>query len=301
MDKVCVLMSTYNGEKYLKEQLDSILNQKNVDIKLIVRDDSSSDKTIDILQKYNEENKLKFYKGDNLRPAHSFMNLLYNAPKAEYYAFSDQDDFWLEEKIKIAIDKMKKSNKKYIIYSSNVEIVNKDLQRIDLKIPQKNFTLASSFIQSPVIGCTMIINNELRNEIIKKNIDNIEIGMHDSWIYRIGICIGADIIYDENAYIKYRQHENNVIGTKQDDTIFGKITRMLKIRKKGRSIVAKNLLNLYGQMINDENKNILNKIARLESGNSMMEKFDVIFDKRFRTPNKNANIKFIYDVLMNRV
>ena len=83
---VCVLMSTYNGEKYLEEQIDSILAQKGCKVQLLVRDDGSSDGTIGILQKYHEEGYLEYYTGENLKPAKSFMDLLYNAPKAEYYA-----------------------------------------------------------------------------------------------------------------------------------------------------------------------------------------------------------------------
>lgn len=301
MDNVCVLMSTFNGEKYLKEQIDSILNQKDVDINLIVRDDNSSDKTIDILQKYVEENKLKFYRGNNLKPAHSFMELLYNAPKAEYYAFSDQDDVWLDEKLKSAIVEMKKSNKKYIIYSSCVEIVDKDLKKIGISNSKKIFTLATSFVQSPVVGCTMVINDEMRNMIISKKIQNIEIGMHDSWIYRIGLCIGADIIFDKKAYIKYRQHENNVIGAKKENSVLGKLNRMFYRRKKIKSTVAKNILTLYGEIINDEDKTVLKKVANLEKNNSLIDKLSIILDKRYRTLDKNSNIKFIYDVLNNRV
>lgn len=301
MDKVCVLMSTYNGEKYLKEQLDSILNQKNVDVDLIVRDDNSSDKTIDILQKYNKQNKLKFYKGENLGPAHSFMELLYNAPKADYYAFSDQDDVWLEEKLKAAVVEMKETNKKYVIYSSGVEIVDKDLKKISINNFKKASTLAASFIQSPIAGCTMVINNKMRDVIISKKIQDIEIGMHDSWIYRIGLCIGADIIFDKKAYIKYRQHENNVIGAQKEGSILKKLNRVVCKRKKFKSTVAKNILTLYGEIINDEDKAILKKVANLERNNSLLNKLNIILDKRFRTPNKNANIKFIYDVFKNRI
>ena len=93
MNNICVLMSTYNGGKFLREQINSILNQVNANITLLIRDDGSSDNTLGILKEYEEQNKLTFYSGKNMGPAMSFIDLLFSAPEAEYYAFADQDDF----------------------------------------------------------------------------------------------------------------------------------------------------------------------------------------------------------------
>ena len=87
MEKVVVLMSTYNGEKYLEEQIKSIINQKDVQVDLFVRDDGSNDTTLEILSKYEKKNILKLYTGQNLKSAYSFMDLIMNAPNSEYYAF----------------------------------------------------------------------------------------------------------------------------------------------------------------------------------------------------------------------
>ncbi|MBQ4399872.1 MAG: glycosyltransferase, partial [Alphaproteobacteria bacterium] len=107
MDNVLVLMSTYNGEKYLKTQLDSILAQQGVNVQILVRDDGSSDGTLPILQAYAAQGKLTYYTGPNLKPAKSFMDLIYNAPQADFYAFADQDDYWLPEKLICAVNKLK--------------------------------------------------------------------------------------------------------------------------------------------------------------------------------------------------
>ena len=87
--KVTILMSTYNGERFLKEQIDSILQQEDIETTLLVRDDGSTDKTISMLEQYQEAHVLRFYQGHNLGPAKSFMNLLMEAPAADYFAFSD--------------------------------------------------------------------------------------------------------------------------------------------------------------------------------------------------------------------
>ena len=98
MEKVIVLMSTYNGEKYIKQQVDSILNQENVSVELVVRDDGSNDNTISILKEYEKAGKLIWYTGDNKGAAYSFFDLMEYAKNRYddycYFALSDQDDIW---------------------------------------------------------------------------------------------------------------------------------------------------------------------------------------------------------------
>lgn len=96
---VQVVMSTYNGEKYLKEQIDSILSQEGVDVRLYIRDDGSSDRTTDILASYQEHKNVKIEKGNNLGFAKSFLTALDECDEADYYAFSDQDDVWEKDKL----------------------------------------------------------------------------------------------------------------------------------------------------------------------------------------------------------
>lgn len=101
---VQVVMSTYNGEKYLKEQIDSILSQEGVDVRLYIRDDGSSDRTTDILASYQEHKNVKIEKGNNLGFAKSFLTALDECDEADYYAFSDQDDVWEKDKLSTAIE-----------------------------------------------------------------------------------------------------------------------------------------------------------------------------------------------------
>ena len=95
MKKVTILLSSYNGETYLDEQLESIEAQKDVQTRILVRDDGSTDHTCDILDQWQQKTNLKWYCGENIGPARSFMDLLRQAGDSYYYAFSDQDDYWL--------------------------------------------------------------------------------------------------------------------------------------------------------------------------------------------------------------
>ena len=92
--KITILLSSYNGEKYIEEQLNSIFNQTYDNISILVRDDNSKDGTVKILEKYAAQGKLKWYSGENLGCAKSFWDLLCNFGESDYYAFCDQYDVW---------------------------------------------------------------------------------------------------------------------------------------------------------------------------------------------------------------
>ena len=114
MERVIVLMSTYNGEKYLRNQIESLLRQVDVEIEILVRDDGSKDGTLGILEEYKNSReysgKLSYYVGPNVGPAKSFLDLIKHAPEAEYYALCDQDDTWLPDKLKIAVEAIVKAS-----------------------------------------------------------------------------------------------------------------------------------------------------------------------------------------------
>lgn len=132
MCRCLILLSTYNGEKYLPELLESVLAQKDIYVDILARDDGSTDKTVEILKKYD---RVKVYGGNNLKPAKSFLDLIWKADiNYDYYALCDQDDVWKEEKIISAVKCIENIDKP-ALYSSAVEVVDKDLTFI-----RKSFT-----------------------------------------------------------------------------------------------------------------------------------------------------------------
>lgn len=213
MKQVAVLMSTYNGEKYITTQIESVLNQTGVNIKLLVRDDGSTDKTISILKQYEKEGKLNWYTGENLKPAKSFMNLIKNAPDADYYAFSDQDDYWKPEKLSRAVNILNTFDlNKPALYYSNTTLVDKNLKELKDKPAQRGpFTkVGQVVIGSNATGCTMCFNKELL-KMVQKYEPSYQI-MHDGWVHKICVVTGGNVFFDKKSYILYRQHDNNVVG-----------------------------------------------------------------------------------------
>ena len=213
MIKIAVLMSTYNGEKYLKEQIDSILNQEGeFELHLIVRDDGSVDNTQTILDEYQKLGKLVWCKGENLRTARSFMDLLYNNRDYDFYAFSDQDDVWLKDKIRSGIERIENEIGP-CFYFSNATYVDSNLESLGGNTYHRPLCcdFYSTIIYPCFLGCTMIFNKDLA-EIVQKNQIPRIIQMHDSFLARVCVSVGGKIVYDNNVHILYRQHGDNVIG-----------------------------------------------------------------------------------------
>ena len=296
MKKVQILLSTYNGEKYLNEQIESIQKQKGAEINILVRDDGSTDSTTHMLSKWQEDGVLEWYKGENIGPARSFMNLLREAPKADYYAFCDQDDVWDENKILIAIENLDKTKKKVpALYFSRTQVVDQNLLPIKgINYPQRVYTFGNALIKNNCTGCTMVFNKNMLDIAIMY--EPSFIAMHDYWIYLLCLSIEGNVIYDVNTYIKYRQHSNNVVGGKQSlvKEYYNKF-RILISRSKTRFKIANELKLGYYDVMSYKNREIIDKVTNYNK--SMKDKLKLIFDKDIRTNNLKDNIFFIVAVL----
>ncbi len=244
---VCVLMSTYNGGKYVSMQIDSILAQEGVDITLIVRDDGSNDNTTLILDEYKSKGLLTWYSGANKGPAYSFWDLLLRAGDYKYYAFADQDDVWLKEKICAAVEKIKLASP--FLYFSKKTLVDNDLNEMNRKDDRiRGTSLEFSLLRGFASGCTMVFNDVLYKELVKYTPEVMT--MHDSWILKVAGAIG-EIYYDPISYILYRQHGRNTIGNQTRLTIARRHLRNgIKYRyDNDRSKMAGQLVNIYGTMM----------------------------------------------------
>lgn len=299
MYKVQVLLSTYNGEKYIKEQIESILNQKEVEVSLLIRDDGSSDKTIEIIGKLaDKNNNIIYYKDENLGPARSFMDLLYKSGEYDYYAFADQDDIWRNQKLISAINMLKEKENEPSLYMSALEVVDENLNLIETKKVNGNLSFEGEMIRNFATGCTMVLNKKLC-DIIKQYNPSYLI-MHDSWITRVCYAVGGNVIIDDNSYIKYRQHTGNVLGYKDEG--FQKLKRQFKIAFKNnismRVNIAKELKNGYYKMLTNEAKEVVDNLINYQEDKKA--KKWLLHNKKFRTNNLKINTKMIIAILLNK-
>lgn len=299
MDKVQVLLSTYNGEKYIKEQIESILEQEEVQISLLIRDDGSCDKTVEIVEKLIKENKnITFYQGRNIGPARSFMDLVTKSGEFDYYAFADQDDVWKSKKLISAIHMLKNKKDTPSLYMSALEIVDENLNLVEIKKVSGNFCLEGELIKNFATGCTQVFNKKLCDII--KSYNPSYLIMHDSWITRVCYAIGGNVIIDENAYIQYRQHVNNVLGYKDEG--FQKFRRQFKIafidRISMRVNMAKELKNGYEAMLTEEAKELLNYLMIYQKDKKA--KKWLLKNEKFRTNNPKINRKVKLFIILNK-
>ncbi len=221
MKKIQVLMSTWNGEKYLRQQLDSILAQDceekgAAQFCILVRDDGSRDGTCAILEEYAARypQRISWYQGENVGVIGSFFELMRRSEDgADYYAFADQDDYWLKDKLRAGVESLNRSEvgKMPVLYCCKPRLVDEELQRLQSRIvrPAMRPSFANALVENIVIGCTAVMDHMLR-EIVCKELPEYTV-MHDWWLYLTASCFGR-VIYDETPHILYRQHGGNQVG-----------------------------------------------------------------------------------------
>ena len=219
MEKIDILLATYNGSKYLHEQLDSILSQSYENINVIIRDDGSSDNTVMIIKEYEQkDNRVKLLNDNlgNLGFVRNFEELMKNST-SEYLMFSDQDDIWYNNKVETSYKRIKAIEEKNgkscpILVHTNSKIMNYETRTKSLFISDcaKNSSFENSFFNFFVQGSTMLINGSLKREALPFS---KEVYLHDRYLHLIAEFIGVRA-YIDMPTMDYRQHSNNEIWSR---------------------------------------------------------------------------------------
>ena len=241
MEKVIVLLSTYNGERYLTEQLESLVAQKDVDVEILVRDDGSKDATVAMLDEWQEKGALSWYTSANLGPGKSFIHLLQTATPGNYYAFCDQDDVWLPEKLSVTMDKMRaveaENPGKPVIIHTDMNVVDESLNIIHDSFwrssglrPDILRTFPYLCTCNSVNGCTIVMNSVARELILEKYVEH-DIIIHDVISALTVAYHGGIIDYVETPTVLYRQHSSNVVGAMEYSKARAIKERLLSIGK----------------------------------------------------------------------
>ena len=300
--RVAVLMSTYNGEIYLESQIESILSQKTTfDFDLIVRDDGSTDSTISLLDRYAQLQQLKYTKGKNIGAARSFIQLIQDNRDFDYYAFSDQDDVWYEDKLETGI-KAICDIEGPALYCSNCELVNANLDSVGRNTHrcEPTFTLESILcLASCAQGCTSIMNSSLAH-IIQDNPQPAVFIMHDSLVTCLCGMINGKIVYNHKPTMKYRMHDKNVFGM-----VSAKQNKFNVIRQRIKEITSKKKITMYDQTASlvetyDQyipKENIQTCVYVINSKDSLRARLYLVFNKRVRHDTWNKTITKKLEIL----
>ncbi len=299
MKRVLVLLSTYNGEKYLDEQLKSIFLQENVEVHVLARDDGSQDKTLEILKMWAQNGKLKWYSGENLKPARSFLDLICAAEDYDYYALSDQDDYWLPDKLYTAVTALEK-NKAQLYYSATT-VVDSNLHVLpQIEYPQEDYNFFESLMYNHISGCTMVFDARLRG--VLKNYIPQNIIMHDWWLMLVCKALDMKTVYDPVSRILYRQHEKNCVGLKKAFPLKYWLHCLFK-EQNNMSIMLGELLEGYRDSLKVEKVDTI--CLLIQSKSSIVARIKVLSDKRLHINSSTAwnkeNIGFALKIIAGRI
>lgn len=223
-------MATYNGEKYIKEQINSILINLDKNDELVISDDGSKDNTVNIIEVFQKkDSRIKLYDGPRKGVKQNFANAIEKC-NGEYIFLSDQDDVWNVKKVEKVLKVFKEKGVTLVIH--NCEIVNENLEKTDktfFEFRNSGKGIVKNIWKNTYIGCCMAFKSEIKDKILP--IPN-DIEMHDQWIGILNEKYGKSYFLDD-CLIKYRRHSNNVSQMKH----YG-LWKMIK----NRIVLIKNLI-----------------------------------------------------------
>lgn len=279
--EVRILLAAYNGEKYLREQIDSILAQDCSEWELILSDDGSKDKTPEILEEYAQKypDKIVYYRsGTRFGCAQGhFMHLLQRFGNAPYVMFSDQDDRWHSDKVRKTRAAMRALENGAVeipvMVHTDLRVVNAQMEEIAPSFLQfsgldgNRLTLHQLLMQNVVTGCTMMLNRSL-TELVCRNVPESGMLMHDWWIAVAATTFGK-VGFLPEATIDYRQHGNNVVGAKNVKSV-GYILEKIRGNRFREAIFscvrqAEQFRTCFAGQIPEEKQKVLDVFCRLSS------------------------------------
>ncbi len=301
-EKIAILLAAYNGEKYIREQIDSILNQSYQEFVLYIHDDGSKDKTPGILKEYEEKYPEQIVIVDGVSTGGAKTNFLYlfSQVEAPFYMCCDQDDVWLEDKIEVTKKEMdcllKGDEDKPCLVFTELTVVGEDLNILSEKmsiyqgLDCKKISLNRALIQNIATGCTIMVNRIMREELMKiKDMEGVL--MHDWWAFLVAARFGK-VSFIEDATILYRQHGNNGVGAQNSNSLFYNINRMMQGEAIKKSLAdtrkqAKAFAELYGE----PQGSLIRAYAELENkGKLSRMQFYKKYDVKKSTKAKNFGL-----------
>lgn len=289
---ICVLMCTYNGEKYIRRQLDSLNDQKNVQVSFAVHDDGSTDNTQKILLEYGITPQGSAHMG----PAIGFMNLLGSAPESNYYAFCDQDDIWDDDKLSSAVSAIRSAESDEpgipCIYCCSTRLVSANEEYICDHIIENDRTLQSRLFYASISGNTVVFNNALRT-LALEHIPG-KLIMHDSWMVKLCIACGGRLIIDPKPHMNYRMHSANQVG--MEISLKQKLKKFIKVTgNDGEGQELLDICSFYKDRVLSEYRDLADLVVRSRS--EFSARLQLIRKGNIDFKNSGFNLAFRIKVL----
>ena len=297
MQKVTVLLSTYNGEKFISEQIESLLAQQGVDVRILIRDDGSADSTLQIIESFRSAHPdlIQVKSGPHKGFSGSFYSLVCEAGDSDYYAFCDQDDVWLPDRLKTAVSMIDSDSPVPEMYFSNATLTDSELKPVKPLYDDFSFPPLKSMrmTDNPSVGCTIVFNKMARDYFIMA--DESKIIYHDFWMYLICSYLGR-VIYDDRCSILYRQHKDNVMGRLDKKKVWINRIKKMKHKLHLREYAVSELSRLFGDRIDPSETDKLNILANYRQNPA--SRMRLLFHKEIVGPTANKNFWFKLQVFI---
>jgi glycosyltransferase involved in cell wall biosynthesis len=300
--RVNVLLATFNGARYLREQLESIEEQTLPIACITVRDDGSTDGSEALVQEWGEGRPgVRQVQGPRLGAANSFFTLLESCgDECDYFAFADQDDVWLPDKIERAVVSLgRQGTEEPTMYCSRVEYVDEGLGHIGYSRIPKKVDFTNALVENVATGCTVVLNRSARS-LLCRRIPQKTI-MHDWWCYLVASALGK-VVFDERPSVKYRQHGGNVLGgTSSRIELFRQgITRF--VRSSPRVLLSDQAIEFrrcFGDSLTEQKKRILDRFLTVRGNLWARLCYNAAMDVRRQSWIDTATLRTM--ILMGRV
>ncbi|WP_334100850.1 glycosyltransferase family 2 protein [Anaerotignum faecicola] len=289
---ILILMATYNGEKYIAAQIESLLKQSYQDFTIYINDDCSTDRTFAILQEYQKRYPEKIFISENEQNSgnakHNFIKMMIEK-KADYVMLCDQDDVWLPDKIAVTIKRMKSAEKVYgkdmpILVHTDLKIVNCDLHEISdsffwtMNVDYKKTLLRQQIVQNTLTGCTAMYNLALAKLI---TVEPNFMVMHDWWLMLVAAAFGK-IVTINKATILYRQHGNNAVGTRNMKSLkfmlgfFMTKKKYIKRALYDSCMQAESFYCIYKKKLSKEQRRLVWRYAGIKDENKLEKVTEIL-------------------------
>ena len=303
MKRVMVVMSAYNGSKYITQQLDSIFRQKDVDVTCYVRNDGSTDNTLEVLNNLTpplSATHLIIDDGDNVGWEKSFLLALRAAPEADYYAFADQDDIWFDDKLISAVRLLEKNAKDGVpmMVHCNKLSVGEDLKPFAHQVRRtpRPLNRQNAMVQEYAQGCAIVMNEAAR-QLVTEHIPKSKIA-HDFWCGLLCYLFG-EVLYDNTPRFYHISHGSNASG--EGHTLSSWKNRLKLFFKHGNIYYApyEDLMEGYGDRLTADDKQFLKKIKTYRR--DIGAKFSLLFSPRFIRDSILGTLSLKAAILFNKL
>lgn len=302
---VAILLAAYNGEKYIVEQLQSLIAQTHNKISIFVSDDSVNEETYNVIHDFivtNQIQNIYYLKGPQLNFVQNFLSMVRNENiEADYYAFCDQDDIWHKNKISNALAQLERLDNNFAnIYCGRTRLVDEDGSFIGYSpLFKKKPSFNNALVQNIAGGNTMVFKNTLKSHLA--SLPNSACISHDWLAYIISTATGGRVIYSEKADIDYRQHSSNIIGSNKG--FFARLKRIsLLLSGEYRKWNQQHdlILSQNKHIITPANFEVYTRFCRARNGN-LCSRLYYFFKSKVYRQSFFGNVALLLGVILKKV